>query len=56
MFRITNIASSETVIDSKLRIHLIEKQQYGDYICKAFNILGTDEVTINIHRKYWFLL
>jgi len=56
MFRITTVASSESVINSTLRTYIIEKHINGMYICKASNILGTKEAVIIIHGKYWFLL
>lgn len=57
LVRISNVStSSEDIIDSNLRINIKEKHLYGDYVCKASNILGTTEVTINLYGKYCIVL
>ena len=41
-------------MDSSLQIIKIENHLYGDYICKAANILGTAEIPITVFGKYYF--
>lgn len=51
MFRISHFASGDEFTDTTIRVITIEKRQYGDYICKASNVLGTAEVTVNLYGK-----
>lgn len=51
-FRISHFATADEFTDTTIRIITIEKRQYGDYICKASNVLGTAEVTVNLYGKY----
>lgn len=53
MFRISHFASGDEFTDTTIRIITIEKRQYGDYICKASNVLGTAEVTVNLYGKQY---
>jgi len=53
-FRISDFAIADDKIDSSLQIIKIKNYLYGDYICKAANILGTDEATITVYGKYFF--
>lgn len=55
MFRITNIFSSDTVIDSILHINTTP-HEYGHYLCKASNAMGTDQVAFKFHGKYCFCI
>jgi len=57
MFRLSSITTStKEIVDSKLHINITEKHLYGHYVCKAFNIFGAAEVTINLYGNYCFLL
>lgn len=49
--RISHFATSDEVTDTSIRVITAEKRQYGDYVCKAFNVLGNAEVTIRLHGK-----
>jgi len=51
-FRISHFATADEFTDTTIRIITIEKRQYGDYICKASNVLWTAEVTVNLYGKY----
>ncbi|KAI1286821.1 Lachesin [Halotydeus destructor] len=42
-FKITEFPTSDEFTDSILRIQRIEKRQYGDYVCKAINKLGSHQ-------------
>lgn len=52
LLRISHFATADEFTDTTIRIITIEKRQYGDYICKASNVLGTAEVTVNLYGKY----
>lgn len=52
IFRISHFATADEFTDTTIRIITIEKRQYGDYICKASNVLGTAETTVNLYGKY----
>jgi len=41
-------------MDSSLQIIKIKNHLFGDYICKAANILGTAEIPITVFGKYYF--
>ncbi|XP_001945161.1 lachesin [Acyrthosiphon pisum] len=49
-YRISHFATADEFTDTTIRIITIEKRQYGDYICKASNVLGTAEVTVNLYE------
>jgi len=51
-FSISHFATTDEVTDSTIQIITIETQQYGDYICRATNILGTAEDTVTLYGKY----
>lgn len=53
VFRISHFATSDEFTDTTIRIITLEKRQYGDYICKASNVLGTVEATVNLYGKYY---
>ncbi|KAF0721082.1 lachesin-like [Aphis craccivora] len=50
---ISNFASPRDKMDSSLLIN-IKNYLYGDYICKASNILGAAEIIITAYSKYCF--
>lgn len=54
IFRISHFATTDEITDSTIRIITIENRQYGDYVCKASNVLGTTEVTVTLYSKYRF--
>lgn len=39
-----------------MRVITIEKRQYGQYVCKAANKLGTDEGRVELFGKFSSLL
>jgi len=41
-YEISIFATSEEFSDTSLKVKRIEKKQYGDYLCKATNKLGSD--------------
>ncbi|XP_008550693.1 lachesin [Microplitis demolitor] len=49
-YTISHFATADEYTDSTLRIITVEKRQYGDYICRAFNKLGTAESKINLYE------
>jgi hypothetical protein len=51
-FRISHFATTDEITDTTIRIITIENRQYGDYICKASNVLGTAEVTVTLYGKF----
>lgn len=53
---ITNMAQNNDITISILRITSVESGQYGDYVCKALNKLGSAEAKIELFRKIFFVL
>ncbi|XP_050426055.1 lachesin [Adelges cooleyi] len=49
-YRISHFATADEFTDTTIRIITIEKRQYGEYICKASNVLGTAEATVNLYE------
>ncbi|CAH1732425.1 unnamed protein product [Aphis gossypii] len=47
-YLISDLTTADDKIDSSLQIIKIKNYLYGDYICKAANILGTAEITITV--------
>ncbi|XP_055312666.1 lachesin-like [Sitodiplosis mosellana] len=47
-YSITNTATINDVTNSVLRVITVESSQYGDYVCKASNKLGSSEAKINL--------
>ncbi|KAK0096324.1 hypothetical protein PV326_005818 [Microctonus aethiopoides] len=45
---ISIFATADEYTDSTIRILTIEKRQYGEYVCKAANKLGTAETTVEL--------
>jgi len=54
-FRISkSVYADYDTTESFLRIIKISTDLYGDYTCRASNILGFDEIKINVFGKYCF--
>lgn len=51
---ISHFATADEYTDSTLRIITIEKRQYGEYICKAANKLGSSEQKVELFGKKIF--
>ncbi|XP_060843877.1 lachesin-like [Rhopalosiphum padi] len=49
-YRISHFATTDEITDTTIRIITIENRQYGDYICKASNVLGNAEVTVTLYE------
>ena len=47
-YSISHFATADEFTDTTLRVITIEKRQYGDYICKAINKLGSAESTVHL--------
>ncbi|XP_063973121.1 lachesin [Diachasmimorpha longicaudata] len=45
---ISHFATADEYTDTTIRIITIEKRQYGDYVCKAVNKLGSAETKVNL--------
>ncbi|KAL5236967.1 hypothetical protein ACI65C_004377 [Semiaphis heraclei] len=49
-YKISHFATTDEITDTTIRIITIENRQYGDYVCKASNVLGTTEVTVTLYE------
>lgn len=49
--KITNYVTSHEFTESTLRVTRIDKRDYGEYICKAINKLGSDQVKIELRES-----
>lgn len=47
-YSISHFATADEFTDSTLRVITIEKRQYGDYLCRATNKLGSHEAKVNL--------
>lgn len=47
-YTISIFARSDEFIDTTLRVKRIEKRQYGTYVCKGSNKLGSNQTTIEL--------
>ena len=50
-YSVSHFASTDEYTDTTLRIITIEKRQYGEYVCKAQNKLGTTEAKVELLGK-----
>lgn len=50
-FRISHFATADEFTDTTIRIITVEKRQYGQYVCKAANKLGTAEKQVELFGK-----
>ena len=49
-YKISEFTTSNEFTDSVLRVHRIEKRQYGRYICKAINKLGSHQQETELYE------
>merc|ERR1712106_760367 len=47
-YRISHFAHDDQYVDTILRVVTIEKKQYGKYLCKATNRLGSSNATVEL--------
>lgn len=47
-YLVSHFATADEFTDTTLRVITIEKRQYGDYVCKAVNKLGSAEAKVNL--------
>lgn len=47
-YQISHFATADEFTDSTIRVITIEKRQYGDYMCKAVNKLGSAEMSVHL--------
>lgn len=50
-FSISHFATADEFTDTTIRVITIEKRQYGNYVCKAANKLGTAEKQVELFGK-----
>ncbi|XP_066255746.1 lachesin [Euwallacea similis] len=50
-FKISHFAVADEFTDTTLRVITIEKKQYGQYVCKAVNKLGTAEGKVELFES-----
>ncbi|XP_071447640.1 lachesin-like isoform X2 [Hetaerina americana] len=50
-YSISNFATADEYTDTTIRVITIEKRQYGKYICKATNRLGTAEANVELFES-----
>jgi len=49
-YRISHFATADEFTDTTIRVITIEKRQYGEYICKASNVLGSAEASVHLYE------
>ncbi|XP_022251702.1 lachesin-like [Limulus polyphemus] len=49
-YRISIFSTADEFTDSTLRVISIEKRQYGEYICKAMNKLGSHQQKMELYE------
>lgn len=54
-YKISHFAVADEFTDTTLRVITIEKRQYGQYVCKAANKLGTAEGRVELFGKIYLL-
>lgn len=50
-YSISHFATADEYTDTTIRVITIEKRQYGEYICRAANKLGTAETKVELFGK-----
>lgn len=50
-YSISHFATADEFTDTTIRIITIEKRQYGQYVCRAANKLGTAEARVELFGK-----
>lgn len=50
-YSISHFATADEYTDTTLRVITIEKRQYGDYVCRAANKLGSNETKVELFGK-----
>jgi len=48
---ISHFATADEYTDTTIRVITIEKRQYGEYVCRAANKLGTAETKVELFGK-----
>ena len=51
-YSISHFATADEYTDTTIRVITIEKKQYGKYICRAANKLGTAETTVELFGNF----
>ena len=52
-YSISQYATADEYTDTTLRVITIENRQYGEYVCRAANKLGTAETRVELFGKYF---
>lgn len=55
-YKISHFAVADEITDTTLRVITIEKRQYGQYVCKAANKLGTAEGSVELFGTFCSIL
>lgn len=50
-YSISHFATADEYTDTTIRVITIEKRQYGEYVCRAANKLGTSETKVELFGK-----
>lgn len=50
-YSISHFATADEYTDTTIRVITIEKRQYGEYLCRAANKLGTAETKVELFGK-----
>lgn len=51
-YSISHFATADQYTDTTIRVITIEKRQYGEYVCRAANKLGTAETKVELFGMY----
>lgn len=52
-YSISHFATADQYTDTTIRVITIEKRQYGEYVCRAANKLGTAETKVELFGMYF---
>jgi hypothetical protein len=55
-YSISHFATADEFTDTTIRIITIEKRQYGQYVCRAANKLGTAEARVELFGKPFYCM